>query len=63
MKKVFSKYMFYILCFIPTFLVAGPAIPDIIISLTSLFLFTILIKIENIFFSKIKYFIATFYFG
>ena len=37
MKKVFSKYMFYILCFIPAFLVAGPAIPDIIISLTSFF--------------------------
>ena len=56
MEKVFSKYMFYILCFIPTFLVAGPAIPDIIISLTSLFFIYYSFKNKKIFFFKNKIF-------
>ena len=56
MKKVFSKYMFYILCFIPAFLVAGPAIPDIIISLTSLFFIYYSFKNRKYFFFKNKIF-------
>ena len=56
MEKVFNKYIFYILCFIPTFLVAGPAIPDILISLTSLFFIYYSFKNKKFFFFKNKIF-------
>jgi hypothetical protein len=62
MEKVLNKYTFYILCFIPTFLVAGPAIPDIIISLTSLFFIYYSFKNGKYFFFKNKIFYCYFLF-
>ena len=58
MQKIFDKKFCYIVYLIPLFLVAGPAIPDLMVSLLSILFITYSLSNKDFYFHKNKIFYA-----